>query len=89
MTTTTTATTTLGKFRAYYGSPSYDNEWIRVALDGAIMPGFTVSGGATGATRTTTRSTNMDFSALDTEGRSTTMRWGIVVLKVWMCWNQF
>lgn len=81
--TTTMAATTLGKFRAYYGSPSYDNEWIRAALDGAITPGFTVSGGATGAT-TTARSTDMDFSALDTEGRSTAVRWGIVVLKVWM-----
>jgi len=65
---------TLQKYVGYYGSKDYDTTWIRTAFAGVSTPGFT-----NGVT-----STNMDFSQLSIEGRHSAIKWGLVVLKVWV-----
>eukprot|EP00535_Pseudo-nitzschia_heimii_P001999 CAMPEP_0197179574 /NCGR_PEP_ID=MMETSP1423-20130617/4473_1 /TAXON_ID=476441 /ORGANISM="Pseudo-nitzschia heimii, Strain UNC1101" /LENGTH=624 /DNA_ID=CAMNT_0042629497 /DNA_START=259 /DNA_END=2133 /DNA_ORIENTATION=- len=66
---------TFQKYVDYYGRVDYDSEWIRSAFAGVATPAFSNSlGGHTG----------MDFSRLDKEGRHAAIRWGMVVLKVWI-----
>ena len=67
--------TTLGKYVSYYGRTDYDTEWIRAAFAGSKTPGFS---------NQMMIPTDTDFSALGDEGRHAAIRWGIVVLKVWI-----
>lgn len=70
----TLAGPTLQKYINYYGTTDYDRTWIRSAFAGIETPGFT-----NGVT-----STNMNFSRLSVEGRHSAIKWGLVVLKVWI-----
>lgn len=67
--------TTLQKYINFYGSPDYDNEWIRAGFEGRATPGFA---------NDMQQATDSDFSKLDLEGRHAALKWGMVVLKVWI-----
>lgn len=66
----TTPQRTFNKFFKYYRNADYDKEWIHSAFTGASTSGF--------------ENGVMDFQNFGLEGRGAAIRWGVVVLRVWM-----